>query len=831
MVRDDLPNGSPQTPRQRPPGLTWRLWLSELALLVESVWPPLWPAFGIVGLFLVAALFGLLPALPAWLHALALLGFLAALFWTLRRAVGQTEMPGEGSALRRLERDSGLEHRPLSGLDDALATGDDPEARALWDAHRRRLAAQIARLRLTAPRASWARVDGYGLRAALGLLLVIGFVVAGSDWAARLGDAVTPRFAAAEPPPPASYDIWIDPPGYTGVPPRLLDTARDQVDGVILPAGSTVLAQVQGGRGEPLLRVDGTGHAFEQAGEATWKAEVVVEQGRTLTLEQDELPLMQWPIQVTPDTPPSVEYTAPPSATQRGALSLEYLASDDYGLSDLKAVIRRVDAPEAEPLELELTLPTAQPESVEGASFNDLSPHPWAGIEVTITLVASDAIDQIGTSEAFQTLLPQRIFNHPVARELVELRRQLTLEPDNKAPVIARLGELSDQPAHFFFDTVVGLAISLAERRLMYDRGDNAVVSVQDLLWDTALRLEDGELSLAERDLRELQRQLQEALAEGAPDEEIERLTEALQEAMDRFLEALAEQALDELRNADGEIEADELPPDAQILRREDFQQMLEQMRQLAQSGAREQAQEMLENLQRMLENLQANPYQQRMNPEAMQARRMMEDLETLTRRQQELLDRSFQRSQQGEREQRAPMGEQGDGQGRQNERSSNAGDAQSQEALRRALGEVMRQFGEMMGDIPQPLGQAEQAMRQAREALQNGSPGEAIGPQADAVDQLQQGMETMLEQLAQQLGGGRGQEGTQTGVDPGQSRDPLGRGQGEAGQMNREDVAIPDEMELQRAREILQELRRRSGENFRPPHELDYIERLLEQF
>ncbi len=817
--------------RQRPPGLSWRLALARAALLFEALWPPLWPAFGVVGLFLVLALFGLPPALPGWLHALLLLAFLAATLWALVRALRRLRLPDEGAALRRLERDSGLAHRPLSGLQDDLATAAEPEARALWAAHRRRLAAQVARLRLRLPRAGWARVDGYGLRAALGLLLVIGLASAGGDWAARLGDAVTPRFAAAEPPPPATYDVWINPPAYTGAPPRLLDPQRDPVSGVRLPVGSTLLAQVQGGDGEPVLRIDGEGHAFEPVGAAAWKAELTLRAGRTLTLEQNELPLVQWPIEVVPDAPPTVAYTAPPGASQRGALTLEYQAGDDYGLRGLKAVIQRVDDPQIPPLELELTLPAAAAESAEGASYHDLSPHPWAGIAVTVTLVATDAIDQTGTTEAFRMVLPQRTFTHPVARELVELRRQLTLDPEAKAPVIGRLGEIAEQPAHYFYDPVVGLAIHMAARRLMYDRGAGAVASVQQLLWDTALRIEDGDLSLAERELRELQRELQQALAEGAPDAEIERLTRELQEALDRFLEALAEQAMEELRNAEGEMEPQELPPDAQVLRREDFQRMLEQMRELAQSGAREQAQQMLENLQRMLENLQANPFQQRMNPEAMQARRMMEDLESLSRRQQELLDRSFQRSQQGQGQQREQMGERGDGEGRENDRSSNAGDARAQEALRRALGEVMRQFGEMMGDIPQPLGQAEQAMRRAREALQNGTPGEAVGPQGEAVDQLQQGMEAMLEQLAQQLGGGRGQDGTQTGLDPGQSRDPLGRAQGEGGQMDRGDVAIPEEMELQRAREILRELRRRSGEGFRPPLELDYIERLLEQF
>jgi hypothetical protein len=45
------------------------------------------------------------------------------------------------------------------------------------------------------------------------------------------------------------------------------------------------------------------------------------------------------------------------------------------------------------------------------------------------------------------------------------------------------------------------------------------------------------------------------------------------------------------------------------------------------------------------------------------------------------------------------------------------------------------------------------------------------------------------------------------------------------------EGVQIPDEMELRRAREILNELRRRRGQRSRPPLELDYIDRLLQQF
>jgi hypothetical protein len=43
--------------------------------------------------------------------------------------------------------------------------------------------------------------------------------------------------------------------------------------------------------------------------------------------------------------------------------------------------------------------------------------------------------------------------------------------------------------------------------------------------------------------------------------------------------------------------------------------------------------------------------------------------------------------------------------------------------------------------------------------------------------------------------------------------------------------VEIPSESDVQRARRILDELRRRAGERNRPALERDYIDRLLKQF
>src|SRR5206468_2559388 len=73
------------------------------------------------------------------------------------------------------------------------------------------------------------------------------------------------------------------------------------------------------------------------------------------------------------------------------------------------------------------------------------------------------------------------------------------------------------------------------------NEGKGSIAEVEQLLWDTALRIEDGRMSLAERELRRLQQQLQDALAKNAPDDEIDRLIRELQQALDRYLQALAE--------------------------------------------------------------------------------------------------------------------------------------------------------------------------------------------------------------------------------------------------------------------------------------------------
>src|SRR5215470_13084721 len=802
-----------------------RLRLACAAVLWERVWPSCWPMLAALGVFLILGLFDVLPHLPGALHAAVLLGFAAAIVIPLVSIFRRIAVPVFLTGRRRIERASGLEHRPLQALADRPNGPLDPQAARLWEVHLRRMEAMTRRLRIGMPRAGFATRDPWGLRALVAILLLLAGIDAGSDWRDRLARALTPDLGDRSAAAAASLDIWVTPPEYTGLAPQFLRPGTTET--IRIPTGSKLLAQVHGGRLVPRLEIDKDAGDFEAVDRQNFQVAATLKSGRQLAVTQSGVRLGSWPIEIIPDNPPTIAFAKPPQGTVHVALRIDYRANDDYGVEGAKAVIRREGGNPDETIELELPLPGLHLKEAQATSYHDLSPHPWAGLPVEIRLVATDALGQTGESESVRMKLPERKFEHPVARAIIDQRRELATDPSSRLAVADTLSDLREQPHLYRDDTVAFLGMRLAEERLRLNEDAKSIADVQLLLWDTALRIEDGSMSLAEREMRRLQQQLQDALAKNARDAEIQRLMKELQQALDRYLQALAEQMA---RNP----ERFQQPIDpSKVISSRDLQRMLDLARDLARNGARDQARELLSQLQNMLENLRlARPGQMQQQGSG-EAQQIMRDTRELMQRQQKLLDRSFQAQQQGQQGQMGQRGQQG---GDQQDPNSQMGDAAGQqEGLRRMLGDMMRRLGDQFGDIPEPMGRAERAMRDATEALQRRQPGEAIGPQTDALDQLQQAAREFAQQMQRRLGRGNPDDNDVGATDSEPSdqveRDPLGRPMSNNGTFDQGDVKIPDQNTLQKAREILDELRRRAGERSRPEMELDYIERLLKRF
>ena len=838
-------------------GFEWRLGVARVAHAFERIWPAIWPALGTIGLFLVISLFGFWQYLPGWLHGLGLVAFLLALGWTLLNSGKAFAWPSRDSGLERLERVNEMAHRPLRSLEDELSGGTQDDAtRSLWRRHKERLAQKIDRLKIGVPQSDMPRRDPWAIRIGLALLLIVALVESGSMVPTRLAQAFDLRRPDGAVEQSIQLTVWVNPPDYTGLAPEPLDVVVPLLgdDGLIditpslsFPVGSEVLAQLHH-VDEAIERFalslgEGT-EPFQSIGSKSAEARLALDQSGKLRVGSQEEVLGAWDLDIVPDNPPEIALAEPPAATQRQVMRFQFEASDDYGINSIALHLKRPGRDD-DVERIELIQPAEGATEIDDAAYLDLTPHPWSGLPVELRLEAVDGLEQSGFSDMLTLILPTRNFTHPVAQAIVEQRRILAEAPElRREQVAAALNGLSHMPERFQDDATVYMALRSMATRLMFEEGEESLDQVLELMWETALHLEDGSLSLASRELRELQEALRDALASDASDEELERLMDELRKALDNYLDALAQQA--EQQMSDQPMQP--MNEDVMALERQDLEQMLDNLRDMIQTGAREAAQDMLAQLQELLENLQVG----QQNSQMQQGQQMMDQLQQMIQRQQELLDETFglsreqgrqgamdrpgeqgQEGQEGQQGQQGQMGMPGGqpGQGQQGGQSGQV--AMDQESLRRALGELMSKLGEGGMQIPRAMGEAELSMRAARDALQGGQPGNALDPQTNALDQLRQGGQAMMQEMqrmAGQQGQGQQGQGQQFGQGP-TDRDPLGRSPFNRGEADLFGPQVPTDLDLGKARAIMEELHRRAGQRHRPAEELDYLERLLRRF
>ena len=142
-------------------------------------------------------------------------------------------------------------------------------------------------------------------------------------------------------------------------------------------------------------------------------------------------------------------------------------------------------------------------------------------------------------------------------------------------------------------------------------------------------------------------------------------------------------------------------------------------------------------------------------------------------------------------------------------------------------------QEGDQSGDDEDGLGAADDAMGDAGGKLGDGNADGAVDSQGKALDALRKGAQSLAEAM-QRDGEGQGNSpGTRAGRQPGGNgqTDPLGRSLHSRDASDDLSVKIPGEIDVQRVRRILEELRRRLADPQRPQIELDYIERLLKDY
>jgi uncharacterized protein (TIGR02302 family) len=851
----------PTAPTTDDPDLDRRIRRALLGARLSGAFEAVWRA-AIVPVWLAGLLIGLVwlglrdllpgPAGAAIVWAIAALSGAAAIRAALRLRRDLAAAWARPTALGRVERATGLADRALSALDDHLA---DPEAppttRALWAAHRRRAAAAIGRLRVGAPRPDLPRRDRLALRPALGLLLFVAWFAAGDERAARLAGAFAPGFPAV---PADRLDAWVEPPAHTGLPPRaLLIDGRADAETVVVatPVGSRLVLRASPGAGDRRAgaieatatpaasltaeapdaqsgraaageagRTDAgraeTGRAEAAPGATLERRYTIAAAGRAVVGHEGR-PILTLRLEPSADRPPTIDFSEAPSQRGRGGLRLGYEIDDDWGVTSATArIVPTGPGGHAlyEPPSLPLALPAGARHLGRAETVRDLTGHPFAGAEVAVEATVVDGAGQSGHGATAAFRLPERPFRDPVARALVDLRRRLALDGRTIDAVAIALDALTLAPERFGARAGRHLGLRHLAATASAARDERDLRGLVEALWAAALVQEAGDTLDEEKALQAARDALAEALRSGASAEEIARLTQELRAAMNRYLEALTRAA----RNDPGRERAEGRSRriDGQTLSR-----MVDRIEDLGRTGSREAAERLLSELGDTLDALRGARPGEAGGGEAQRA------LGDMIRRQRDLKDRTHRADRDG-----ADAGE----------RERLLGD---QNGLRDELRRLRERLGEAGGRPPRggepgeepsgesgggangeagdggPLGEADRAMDEAGRAIDRDAGGEAVDAQGRALDGLRRGARQLARgrgESGREAGGGRGDDGGEDPFGrPGRSRTPDGAA-----------VGIPDRFEVERARRILDDIRRRLGDPGRPSEERDYLDRLM---
>ncbi|MBO6602749.1 MAG: DUF4175 domain-containing protein [Roseicyclus sp.] len=867
--------------------LAWPLRLTRAGMFAERAVRAFWPVWTILLLAIAVFAFGAADALPLEVLWVALVLILASLIWFTVKGLRGFRLPTREAALDRLDRT--LPGRPITALIDTPAVGGgDPASRAVWEAHVERMAIRAATARAPEPDLRISDRDPYGLRfiaaTAFAMALVFGAIWRVGD----VGDAVVGAGEASISGP--SWEGWVEPPLYTGLPSLYLnDITREEFEA---PAGSRITMRFYGELGALRLRQSVMAPPAGETNDTAAPAQdLILERSGEIAVEGTNG--RSWQIVMLHDQPPAVVLDGEMTGIPPGQMQFTYTATDDYAvISGQARLMLNADAAdrrfglavEPEPREA-LVLDLPMPFAGSRAEFSellveDLSQHPFANLPVTLTLTVVDDAGQIGTIRETIDRLPGRRFFDPLANAIIEQRRDILWSRENAPRAAQILRAISHRPDGAFDDDGAYLMVRTAIRRLEAAVDSISVETrdqVAEILWNAAIELEEGDLADALERLRRAQDRLAEAMRQGASDEEIAQLMDELRQAMDDYMQQLAENAQPGEDQPDG--------GETMEMSMADLNEMLRRIEELMQQGRMAEAQEMLDALRQMMENMQITQGEGGDGPQT-PGEQAMQDLQDTLRDQQSLSDDSFQELQeqfnpgrpnpqqgpQGQQSQQGPgqPGQQGqpgqggqngepgeqaqDGQGgpqsgqpgqqpgtEQGEGRGGEGDgrslAQRQEDLRRQLQEQALDLpgeGTEGGEAArQALDDAERAMDEAAEALGRGDLADALDSQSEAMEALREGMGELGRALAQESGTEEPGQGQADGTAPPDRplQDPLGRQAGNAGAFGSEEGFEQREEAFRRARELLDEIRRRSAEQDRPEVELEYLRRLLDQF
>lgn len=568
---------------------------------------------------------------PAIAAVMTITFFAGSILFILRGWQRFTPISREDAA-RILDRQSDL--RPVSSLTDRPA---DPArgAYSLWQLHRQRLLEDVKHLKPPSLKQDWNRLDPYWMRAILPAAILFLAVMVGPDVPGRLQRALFPDYGALVGADGMIVEAWITPPNHTGRAPIFL---KPGLKDVRVPEGSEVTLRTDAHSAPTLILKAGKTRrqAFGHTPDGAYEAQAIIMEDTRLSVNWWG-ERASWQLLTSPDDAPTVEFVETPKMGRQDRTELSWSATDDYGVTALELAIS-LQAPNPADPDAEdrvaIPLPAAAPAEAADTTQLDLTRHRWAGLPVRLRLVATDGAGQEGYSKTVDFKLPEKLFLDPIARVAQEVRVTVLREPRDyedlpkngaalqqdavntqaanrlsaAPPDIQKAALMLDAMTYhgerYIRDQGIYLTFRTAQAMLEASATKQDAEQVDPLLWALALKAEYGSAADALRRLEAARRALEQALRDGASEDEIRQRMEAFRDAANEYLAARMAEAMANGGEAPQMQQDGEAMAGGPNLGGQDFEDMLNALQDLTETGATDQARQLLSDITNMLQNL-----------------------------------------------------------------------------------------------------------------------------------------------------------------------------------------------------------------------------------
>ncbi len=635
------------------------------------------------------------------LAVIMLLVFLGGLAYFVLKDIRSFSIPNTKSLDIEIEKRSNLPRGHISMLQDTLANPKKHITRDLWKNAQNQILHSFNRLKSPNVRATLSRKDPSALRYIAILVFISGIMTAGPLWSSRIMSGVFPMSPHMRASEGKMTGIWIKPPEYTQMP-SIHITGGSLSEAINIPEDSEITIRTHSMFGTmfaPTLQNGDKAETLTYLDEGQYELKTTINpNGNRLVLKQFFIPRSSWPYNFIKDNPPEIrsgikndEATKNTDTTEQQELSeapkdditpdqpapdseentaseehyemldkaqirFPLTVKDDYSVKELSMTMDLdemvIDRPLGDPVN-ETRLIMSEPNAdFKIAPIYDLAWHTWAGLPVTFEYSAIDHKGQHATLEKIHLVLPEREFEHPMAKSLIAVRKRIAWDyKDSFHDIAVDLESLLLAPEYLQDNPVTYLAIRIASSRLYYN--DNAPDDVRiaaakdviNILWYAAISIEDGNLAMAMHELRDAQRALENAMRDPkSSSDEIARLMENLREKMQNYFAEMQREMQKRIENGENfpELSMDDF---SDIISPDTLSQLMEDIEKALREGDEQKAQELMSQLQRMMEMM--DPSMQPNLPSDMQAMKEgVNELQELIERQEQLLEQTEKQAQ-----------------------------------------------------------------------------------------------------------------------------------------------------------------------------------------